>query len=158
MLHDTGVFVPHSLPPPPAQVSDAENTEYVLLYVYSPSETFEDGLQGVKNIRLGYKGEDSYENDDHYENDDPEQFTWTDAVEINDYAKEQRVFLAKIPKSDIKGEDGIEVGYSFSKKDVTEYSDTLNLVFYENDITELGLSYMDYEADYGNPQYQIFVK
>ena len=55
-------------------------------------------------------------------------------------------------------EDGIEVGYSFSKKDVTEYSDTLNLVFYENDITELGLSYMDYEADYGNPQYQIFVK
>lgn len=88
MLHDTGVFVPHSLPPPPAQVSDAENTEYVLLYVYSPSETFEDGLQGVKNIRLGYKDEDSY----------------------------------------------------------------------ENDITELGLSYMDYEADYGNPQYQIFVK
>lgn len=140
------------------QVSDAENTEYVLLYVYSPSETFEDGLQGVKNIRLGYKDEDSYENDDHYENDDPEQFTWTDAVEINDYAKEQRVFLAKIPKSDIKGKDGIEVGYSFSKKDVTEYSDTLNLVFYENDITELGLSYMDYEADYGNPQYQIFVK
>lgn len=106
----------------------------------------------VKNIRLGYKDEDSYENDD------PEQFTWTDAVEINDYAKEQRVFLAKIPKSDIKGKDGIEVGYSFSKKDVTEYSDTLNLVFYENDITELGLSYMDYEADYGNPQYQIFVK
>ena len=110
MLHDTGVFVPHSLPPPPAQVSDAENTEYVLLYVYSPSETFEDGLQGVKNIRLGYKDEDSYENDD------PEQFTWTDAVEINDYAKEQRVFLAKIPKSDIKGKEGIEVGYSFSKK------------------------------------------
>lgn len=35
------LFVPHSLPPPPAQVSDAENTEYVLLYVYSPSETFE---------------------------------------------------------------------------------------------------------------------
>ena len=140
------------------QVSDAENTEYVLLYVYSPSETFEDGLEGVKNIRLGYKDEDSYENDDHYENDDPEQFTWTDAVEINDYAKEQRVFLAKIPKNDIKGKDGIEVGYSFSKKDVTEYSDTLNLVFYENDITELGLSYMDYEADYGNPQYQIFVK
>ena len=51
--------------------------------------------------------------------------------------------MAKIPKSDIKG---------------TEYSDTLNLVFYKNDITELGLSYMDYEADYGNPQYQIFVK
>ena len=77
---------------------------------------------------------------------------------LNDYAKEQRVFLAKIPKSDIKGKDGIEVGYSFSKKDVTEYSDTLNLVFYKNDITELGLSYMDYEADYGNPQYQIFLK
>ena len=95
------------------QVSDAENTEYVLLYVYSPSETFEDGLQGVKNIRLGYKDEDSYENDD------PEQFTWTDAVEINDYAKEQRVFLVKIHKSYIKGKDGIEVGYSFSKKDVT---------------------------------------
>lgn len=137
------------------EISDAENTEYVLLYVYSPSGTYENGLQGVKKIRLGYKAADSYENDD------PGQFIWIDTAEIKNYAKEQRVFLAKIPKSDIEGKegkDGIDVEYSFSKNDGTEYSDILNLVFYKKDISELGLSYRDYEADYGNPQYQIYVR
>lgn len=125
----------------------------------------------MDRIRLGYrimkdsdeKSDSSafydYDSDgiDSYGKAEAAQFTWIDASEIKNFSDDSRVFLAKIPRAELKDKDGFNVEYSFTKNGKTMYSDELNVVLDRTGISELALSYDEYASDYNGTEYQIYM-
>ncbi|WP_455719126.1 DUF4153 domain-containing protein [Agathobacter sp.] len=155
------------------KITEAKKSQYVLLTVYTSNRYNSDktGLEGVDRIQLGYRilndsdgKRDSsafYDSDsdaiDSYGKAEPAQFAWTEALEIKNFSDDRRVFLAKIPRDELKDKDGFNVEYSFTKNGETMYSDELNVLLDRTGISELALSYDENAADYNSTEYQIYM-